>query len=320
MKTSAELDGLLERARECLKLRQFAEAIALYRQALTVDNLHVPAHEGLARAAFLANDFDLAIEHFQRIAQIEPRRSQALVNLGAVQNRKEDYAAAVQTLRKALAKDRKCAEAYYNLGLAHRGLNQLSMAVSAYKEAIRLNPQMAEAYQNLANVFVEMGNADQAILHYRRALEIRPDFERAKRGLERAQGAKQEAKNAISPFGRLVDVSQMKKAGEADAGRPLTEKERFDDRTVVHDRAKEAQRAATAVLQLLQNDLEEDLLELNRAVIQSRDVRGFWHEFRQLAESADAFEKIVDILERCTDELRAHEKEIARLTSQPAAE
>lgn len=320
MKTTAELDGLLDQARQCVRDRDFAQAIALYRQAIEADEHHVAAHEGLARAAFLAHDYDLAIAHFLRVSQIEPRRSQALVNLGAVQNRKEDYQGAIQTLRKALSRDRKCAEAYYNLGLAHRGLNQLSMAVSAYKEAIRLNPEMAEAYQNLANVFVEMGNADQAILHYRRALEIRPDFERARRGLERAQGVKQEAKKAISPFGRLVDISKVKKAGADDALRSLTDTERFDDRTVVYNKSKEAQRAATALLQLLLNELEEDLLEFTRAVIQSRDVRGFWHEFRQLSETTQSFEQLVDVLQKATDDLRAHEGEIARLVSQPVPE
>lgn len=320
MMTSAELDELVDQAKERVRERDYTQAIDLYRQALEIDDCHVAAHEGLARAAFLAEDYDLAIKHFQRVSQIEPRRSQALVNMGAVQNRKGDFQAAIQSLRKALSKDRKCAEAYYNLGLAHRGLNQLSMAVSAYKEAIRLNPEMAEAYQNLANVFVDMGNADQAILHYRRALEIRPDFERAKRGLERAQGAKQAAKKAISPFGRLVDISKVKKAGEDTAVRPLTDRERFEDRSFVYTKAKEAQRTATALLQLVQSNLEEDLLEFTRAVTQSKDARGFWNEFKLLTESQAKFEQLVDLLYQRTDELRTHEAEITRIASAPPAD
>ncbi|MGD9857159.1 MAG: hypothetical protein AB7U20_19610, partial [Planctomycetaceae bacterium] len=75
----------------------------------------------------------------------------------------------------------------------------------------------------------------------------------------------------------------------------------------------------TALLQHLLNDLEEDLLEFTRAVTQSRDVRGFWHEFRQLSETTESFEQLVQVLQKGTDELRAHEAQIVRITSEPAS-
>jgi tetratricopeptide (TPR) repeat protein len=318
MPTSAELDGLLEQARECLRRGDYQAAIDQFRLILETDNCQVSAHEGLATAAFLGKEYDLAIQHFRRVTQIDPRRSQALINMGAVYNRMAEYNNAVQVLRKALSKNRNSAEAYYNLGLAHRGLNQLSMAVSAYKEAIRLKPTMAEAYQNLANIFVQMGNIDQAILHYRRALELRPGFERAEQGLDRARQAKQAAEKASSPFGRLVDVSKVRKSQESGSVRPMNDQERYDDRAAVYSHAKESKRAAIALLQLLEIELEEDLLEFTRAVNNSKDAQGLWEPYQRLAESIENFERLVGVLQSRTAALRAHEDDIARMTTAPA--
>lgn len=317
MTTPHAVDDLLSRAKALTQKKQFDSAIERFRQAIALDERNVAAHEGLAAAAFLKKDYGLAIEHFERVTRIDPLRAQALINLGAVYNRKEDYSKAVQILRKALAKDRKSPEAYYNLGIAHRGLKQWSMAVSAYKEAIRLKSDMAEAYQNLANVFIEMGNTHQAILHYQRALDIRPGFDRAIRGLERARNAKRASDQAISPFGRLVDINKVKKAGQTTVSRKLTDQERYDDRVAVHQHAKDSQHAAQAVLQVLQAQLEPLLQDFTRAFNQSRDARGYWNEFQSLTKCLGEFEGLVDEFTSATDKLRDHEKDIAGLPKPP---
>jgi len=317
MTTPTEVDELLDQAKQHSRQREYAEAIERYREVLGLDDRHVGALEGLATSAFMVKDYDLAIEHFKRVSMIDPRRARAIINLGAVYNRKGDYQNAVQTLRKALVKDRKSAEAYYNLGIAHRGLNQSSMAVSAYKEAIRLNPEMAEAYQNLANVFVDMGNTHQAILQYKRALDINPDFERAQRGLERAKNAKLDSDNARSPFGRLVDMSKVKKVGETSTARVMSEQERYDDRMAVHANSKETLLTARALLENLQAELEPHLQEFTRAFNQSKDARGYWDEFQALTKSIENFEQQVDGFMEQTDKLRSHEAEISESTSAP---
>jgi len=314
MTSPADTDPRLAEARQLMRKRDYAAARKAYEQLLDEDDRDAAAHEGLATAAFMLKDYDEAIEHFRRVTMIDPRRSQPLVNMGAVYNRKGEFNTAVTTLRKALAKDRKCAEAYYNLGLAHRGLNQHSMAVSAYKEAIRLAPEMAEAYQNLANVYIDMGNTQQAVTNYERALQIRPDFERARNGLEKAKEAQQKAKTSASPFGRLVDIKQQAKRSdhEAAAVRVMTEQERFDDRQAVHSFAKEAERAAAGLLGQLESELEDKLKEFTRAFTQSSDARGYWAEYTALRESSANFSKFVEILQQRMDDLKHHDQFVVR--------
>ena len=308
MSAPPETDSRLTEARQCMRKRQYRDAIAKFEEVLADDSRDAAAHEGLATAAFMLKEYDVAIEHFKRVTMVDPRRAQPLINLGAVYNRMGDHNTAVQSLRKALGKDSKSAEAYYNLGIAHRGLNQLSMAVSAYKEAIRLAPEMAEAYQNLANVFVDMGNSQQAVSHYERALQIRPDFERARRGLARAKEAQQQAKETASPFGRLVDETQAKRTeNEAVSRRVMTEQERYDDRQAVHGHAKESERAAAALLHQMQSELEARLHAFTRVFTQSSDARAYWGEYSALCEAATSYEKFLDLLQRRVDDLRSHE-------------
>lgn len=308
MPAAVDIDALIQQARQHLRQGELPQAAALYEQALAAEEMHIAAHEGLATAAFMMQDYPRAITHFQRVSKLDPRRVQPLVNLGAVYNRKGDFQQATKILRQALSKDRKCAEAYYNLGIAHRGLNQLSMAVSAYREAIRLAPEMAEAYLNLANAYQEMGNLQQAQQNYRRALELKPGFERAKRGLERAQSAAAEAKQTLSPFGRLVSVGEAPTDPEDSTMRVLTPQERFEDRAAVYSHAKELERAAAVALNQCRDQLEPSLLQLTHAFTQGGDRYDFSDELAAFQHARHGFEQVMRLLNDRSESLRQHQQ------------
>jgi tetratricopeptide (TPR) repeat protein len=301
-------DSLLQQARKCLKQGDVPQAEQLYEQAVAQDPGHIGAHEGLATAAFISQKYERAIELYRRVLQLDPRRPQPLVNIGAIHNRQGEFQQAAKILRQALSKDRKCSEAYYNLGIAHKGLNQLSMAVSAYREAIRLSPEMAEAYQNLANVYLEMGNTQQAIVNYRRALELKPDFDRARRGLEKAQNVVNETKQSASPFGRLVRMESTKSVSEDAPTRALSPQERFEDRLAVHGRAKDIERVAATLLNQLRDELEPALRSLSHEFMQNDGQYTFVDEFGVFQRAFLSFKHSVTKLEQSSEMLRAHER------------
>jgi tetratricopeptide (TPR) repeat protein len=201
-----EIEALCNLARECLQLQQVKQAKELYDKAVGVDVDCVDGHEGLAAIAFLAGDFLTTAGHYVKLTLLQPMEARHHTNLGATYNRLREFPKAVDSLRKAIQRDKRSAEAYYNLGIAQRKLKQWQMAISAYREAARLNPKMAEAYQNLANVYIDTANLPMAIINFRKALEIRPDFEKARIGLMKAEAASNSAKEAVNPFGRLVNA------------------------------------------------------------------------------------------------------------------
>jgi tetratricopeptide (TPR) repeat protein len=318
MSAQSELDALCQRAREHMQRREIPEAIAVYEQVLALDDRDARAHEGIATAAFIAGDLDRAETHFKRLSQIDPRRFDCLINLGAVYNRKQDYAAAVRTLQQALSKNRKSAEAYYNLGIAQKGLNQLAMAISAYKEAIRLSPQMAEAYQNLGNVYVDMGNFQQAVLNFKRALEINPQFEKARRGLAATQMRSEQQNQTANPFGRLVDTADIdRKRAEAEELRTQSSEERTADRAVVVRVAVAFEHAGHALLTHLREQLSPAILGVSHAFAQE-DPAQMHVAHDALTAAVSAYRSAASLLLRYGDELQSHEETVKKqLTAAP---
>lgn len=311
MPAQDEIGVLCQQARECVQRREMPQAVAAYEQALALSGTDPRPHEGLATIGFLTGDYNRAETHFKRLAQLDPRRADALINLACVYNRKQDFASAVKTLQQALSRNRKSAEAYYNLGIAHRGLNQLSMAVSAYKEAIRLAPEMAEAFQNLGNVYVEMGNLQQAQLNFHRALEINPRFEKARRGLEAAQQRVDQQTQVASPFGRLVDVAGMERRQEAGPGlRQQTSSERFADCAAVLQIGTAFANAGEALLGQLREELSPGLLGISHAFAQEDDLAQMHIANDRLTSAFASYRVTVAKLLKFGDEMQLHEESL----------
>jgi tetratricopeptide (TPR) repeat protein len=261
---------LKEQAKALLRTNRAGEAVSLLMGAEGLDE-DAELQETLAVAHFVLKDYQGAEEAFLGALRVEPRRVSAMINLGAVYNRSQQFAKAVDIIRKALAFEKKSAEAYYNLGFAHRNLKQFPLAIPAYREAIRLNPQMADAYQNLGNVYYEMGSYPQAISHFSKALAIDPNHVRAVKGLEAAQSAAEVAKREMnSPFGRLVDERELGRqidAVEASGGtRRLSDEDRYYDRQVVHKSAGDIDRQVRALATLLREELVPAMKAVNRAI------------------------------------------------------
>ena len=301
---------LLLQARNALRAGDLDWAAELYRSVLEDEPLNYEAHEGLAMASFALKDYPAAVTHFTRMTQLKPTDGKPWINLGAVFNKMQQYQKAVDALRKGIAKEKKSGEAYYNLGLAYKGLNQLSMAVTAYRDAVKVNPQMVEAHANLGNVLVEMKNYQQAIAHYRQALEIDPDFDRARRGLEHADHEAQTAKNAVSPFGRLVDERTAGRGVATNAmHRTMTEVERHEDRMRLCGLCPEIEVAAKQFETNIRVDLERHLLGMNRAMALGEDGRAeLLHSTENFRIAVGRFVELRRALKRKLLELRAHEE------------
>jgi hypothetical protein len=148
-----------------------------------------------------------------------------------------------------------------------------------------------------------------AILSFKKALEVRPDFEPARKGLQKAEAANQQSKQAVNPFGRLVDPESFQRRVTTEMARGLTEAERYDDRQQVKAIAEEIERLAKASLEFLRQKLEPSILELQRTMAEGSKAQ------ISLADVAEKYQAAVDqwneyrkLLKRKVLELRAHEE------------
>lgn len=309
MPVPSKADQLYEQGRALLKERKIDAAAELFQQAIQDNSRHVGAHESLAAIYYARKDFVQAAAFFQKVTQYDPRKIDAIINLGAIQNRMKEFQSAAKTLRNAVSRDRKNAIAYYNLAIAQKGLNQPHLAVSAYKEALKIDPKMIDAIQNLANLYLEMGNLQQAQLQFHKALEVDPHFEKAKRGLERSYEMADEKKKAVNPFGRLVNMEELGKRSDQ-RYRKLSPREQYEDRTVIHQIAKEGEQAASVLLAALKERIGPLITRINQSLSQSVDPRLLMKEYAAFSTELKIFEQTTTTLRERLDDLRQHEVEI----------
>ena len=312
MAESQDFEALCKAARKLLRAGQLKEAVETFEKAKELNEADVELHDGLATAYFMQDNYEAAIRHFNRVAQLDPRRGTAFINLGAVYNRMGNYNKAVEILRRGLQMEKKCSAGFYNLGIAYRQLKQWNMAVPAYREAIRIDPKMAEAYQNLGNVYLEMGNLQQSISQFKKALEVRPDFPRAQRGLEKAQDAVTAAKTSLNPFGRLVNQKMQDDAAAADttvvSRKEMSETERNEDRKTVYTSSLKIRSSAQTLVNHLRDSIEPAVRQLNRALAEQASEPATLSEAHDdFLESKTLLNPMLKQLNKDLQELRDHE-------------
>lgn len=276
MAPTSQYHDLCKQAKRAIRSKKYDEAVHLFQQALKINGSQIPAHEGIATAYFLKDDFERAAEHFEEITRIDRWNAQAYVNLGAVYNRVQEHSKAIEVLQKALQRNSRSAEAYYNMAIAHRHLGQPSLSVSAYREAIRLNPEMVDAHVNLANIYREMGNYNQALVHYQKALDVQPKFDRALRGRKKTELAMQKFREGAGSLMRILEAPEEGPADETqhaqhDSLSQLSKghlpPEWDDIRRIVAEVIKHGHQ----MLNEMETDLHPTLMALNRTVIRGTD-------------------------------------------------
>ncbi len=96
------------------------------------------------------NQYNKAIDEFEKCLYLDPDFHKAYCNLGVIYIRKKNYTRAVNLLTDAVAIKDDFKEAYFNLGLAYRKLKKLEDAKDAAENALRIDPN----YEN-ARILIE---------------------------------------------------------------------------------------------------------------------------------------------------------------------
>lgn len=264
------LEVLKKKAQEALSRGQYQEARQIYQQALGYNSENPDTHYGIATACFLVGDLHSAVYHFKEVIRLDPLRAGAFVNLGAVQNRLEQFDEALATLRRGIQLDPNRGEGYYNLGLVHKQRGQYDMAINAYREALRLNARMYDAHYNLGNIFLEKEQYTLAIAHYRQALEIRPNWEKGRAALEAAQATQKAAEE-----GESAKPAELAATVESKIDPDRTLDPNFHGNLLrdLHEVVVEADKYSQGMLEFLQKEVEEAIRELSICILNSKDPK-----------------------------------------------
>ncbi len=181
-KTAAEapINPLLNAGYSALASGDYALAKRRYAEAIAANVHSIDAHLGFATAAARSGeqaDLALAIRHYQRVLEIDPRNATAnaalivLTDPTAEPNDvRGDLGQKETALRTLIAQDPAAANAHFLLGNLYAESRRWREAQQAYFEAARLMPQNADYSYNLAVSLDHLGQAAAAADFYQRAL------------------------------------------------------------------------------------------------------------------------------------------------------
>ena len=168
-------------------------AVALSGKASEGERLMIQALEagGNARPAE-------ALEYQKELVAKYPNDERAHFLLGNGYIGQQDYDKAIEQYQKATAINPRFSPAYNSLGYAYRPLEKYAEAEAAFKKYIELIPDDPNPYDSYAELLMKTGRFDESIAQYRKALQVDPHFTNSRVGIatnlmyqgKHAEGAK----------------------------------------------------------------------------------------------------------------------------------
>ncbi len=119
----------------------------------------------LGWAQMLHEDYDDALQTFQKVLMKEPANSLARINVGYICLKKKIFGEAIEHLSKAirLDNDKKATlYAHFYLGLVYLQREMYEDAQTFFEKTLKLGPNLIEAYYELGRALWFAGNRDDA--------------------------------------------------------------------------------------------------------------------------------------------------------------
>ena len=202
-----DLAAALKRGWQLHQEGQYADAEAVYRQAILSNPQHPLARYCLGRLAFDAGRYESAIEHLSEAIRFD--RSQAVFHgdLGQAYQSLGRWSDAAASYRAALTLDASHAATHVNLGNVLLQSGEPQQALASYQQALQCDPGLADAHSCLGVVFEQLGHVSSAIDSYRRAVALRPDYALAHFNLGTALKQDQQFEPALISLQRAIELN-----------------------------------------------------------------------------------------------------------------
>lgn len=287
-----------------LKSRQekYAEAVPLYRQALSLNPNFSGLRLNLALALFKSGQLREAIPNFAALlTAVRPNSPEAQryeILLGMCHYGLAEYSAAVPFLKSATAHDRQNSSLL--LALAHSCLwsKQYQCVMDSYHQILTLNSESAEADMLAGEALDEMKDNEGAISMFRMAVKANPKEPNAHFGLAYLLWTQRRYLEAVAEFRAELANDPNHAQSTLYLGDALVQLNEPDDAKPILERAAKLDPTSS----LAQLDLgiidsnagrnEYALRELQLAEkLQPNDVNAHWrlgHLYRTLGRKEDA--------------------------------
>jgi Flp pilus assembly protein TadD len=207
----AKAQQLFNRGNKFIEQNAYAEAAALYEEAVELDSSHAEALNNLGSALLRLGRYDEAERHFREAIAIKPNYSDPHGNLGNLLRQKSYLSDSEAFLRRALKLRPNNLDARTNLGLTLIFRARQRDAKACFAKVLKTAPRNVHALFGMGQIALVEGRFEEAELTYRRVVELDPKMTNAwaaladTRKMTNADGewfksAEEMAANAIHPL------------------------------------------------------------------------------------------------------------------------
>lgn len=137
----------LRQANDALRKRDYAAAIAIYKEILAADPENLAVLLNLGAAYHLAEQHSLAIECFEKVLQRDAENVTALINVAAAHGALGHLDQGIAALTKALQVDATRQDLHYNLAALYLRKGQIANAMAELELELALHPRHKLARQ-----------------------------------------------------------------------------------------------------------------------------------------------------------------------------
>jgi tetratricopeptide (TPR) repeat protein len=270
-KLANPLNDLLDEAQHDIDTNQFEAAIAPLQKFLAEKPEIAWAHFQLAYAYTALKRTDEARAEYEHATALDPKMSEAFLNLGILLTDK-DPAAAVPSLRRAVDLLPAQSRPRFLLGYALERAGDIPAAVESYEAALHLDPSDVETVIHLGNLYVGLKRYSDAETKFRAALESQPKSPQALLGLAQSLDA-QNKPEAAGAYRDYLAVKTDDPGARARLIHWLLDQKQYDAALAELDRA-DAGKPATldslrsrADIQIAQKKWDDSIVTLQKAIV-----------------------------------------------------
>jgi tetratricopeptide (TPR) repeat protein len=170
---------LLTQGNRSLTQGDFAEAITLYQELITLNPRHAIAINNLGTAFYKLGRYREAEGRFYQAIKVKPDFADAHSNLGNMFLLKGQFVDAENFLRHALKLNPRFVDARINLGLTLVSLSRLREAKSHLEKALKYEPRNSDALFGMALIAKTEGSFADSETLLSRALQLSPNMPKA---------------------------------------------------------------------------------------------------------------------------------------------
>ena len=265
------LNDLLDEAQHDIDTNQFEAALIPLQKVLAEKPDIAWAHFQLAYAYTALKRADEARAEYERATTLDPKMSEAFLNLGILLSEK-DPAAAVPPLRRAVDLLPAQSRPRFLLGYAQEHSGEIASAVESYEAALRLDPRDVEAIIHLGHLYIGLKRYVDAETKFRAALEIQPKSPQALLGLAQALDA-QKKPEAAAAYRDYLAVQPDTPGAQSRVIHLLLEQKQYDAALAELDRS-DAGKPPTldslrsrADIQIAQKKWDDSIITLRKAIL-----------------------------------------------------